>query len=225
MRSLYGPNVKLGRIEGRLADNRLAGTLTPLNGVNVWAESVANGRVIASDVTAEDGSYKLEGLAPGQYRVIVASGSDTQKFRSFELSNQVAVRADGATPLNSNLVSPQPSVLNPRALGLNAELSTVALPLAPGKRVKIYLGGEGVDQVPGTSIAVNSPYFTIDPAISRANRLQRHSRSSASSYRSRQCAVWRLHACDCNPTPVRLLTCPAQSRSIRASLRRFKSGR
>jgi hypothetical protein len=61
-------------------------------------------------------------------------------------------------------VSPQPSVLNPKAIGLNAELSTVALPLAPGKRVKIYFGGEGVDQVPGTSIAVNSPFFTVDPA-------------------------------------------------------------
>jgi len=164
VRSLYGPTVKLGRIEGRLADNRVAGTLTPLDGVNVWAESVANGRVIASDVTAEDGSYKLEGLAPGQYRVIVAGGSDAQKFRSFELSNQVAVKADVATPLNSNLVPLQPSVLNPRVIGLNAELSTVALPLTPGKRVKIYLGGEGVDQVPGTSIAVNSPFFSIDPA-------------------------------------------------------------
>src|SRR5262245_28612959 len=128
VRSLYGPKVKLGRIEGRLADNRVAGLLTPLNGVNVWAESVANGRVIASDVTADDGSYKLEGLTPGQYRVIVASGSDTQKFRSFELSNQVVVKADAGTSLNSNLVPPQPSVLNPRALGLNAELSTVALP-------------------------------------------------------------------------------------------------
>ena len=164
VRSLYGPKVRLGRIEGKLADNRVAGILTPLNGVNVWAENVANGRVIASDVTAEDGSYKLEGLAPGQYRVIVAAGSDAQKFRSFELSNQVVVKADVATPLNSNLVPPQPSVLNPKMIGLNAELSTVALPLAPGKRVKIYLGGEGVDQVPGTSISVNSPYFTIDPA-------------------------------------------------------------
>src|SRR5215216_3961880 len=96
VRGLYGPKVKLGRIEGRLADNRIAGMLTPLNGVNVWAESVANGRVMASDVTAEDGSYKLEGLAPAQYRVIVAAGSDVQKFRSFELSNQVAVKADVA---------------------------------------------------------------------------------------------------------------------------------
>ena len=137
----------------------------PLNGVTVWAENVANGRVIASDVTAEDGTYHLESLAPGQYRVVVASAADTtQKFRSFELSNQAVVKAEVATSLNSNLVPPQASSLNPKVIGLNAELSTVALPLTAGKRVKIYLGGEGVDQVPGTSIGVNSPFFTVDPA-------------------------------------------------------------
>ena len=164
IRSLYGSKLRLGRIEGRLVDNRTPSALTPLNGVTVWAENVANGRLIASDVTAEDGTYHLEGLAPGQYRVVVASGADAaQKFRSFELSSQVVVKADAATPLNSSLVSPQASSLNPKVIGLNAELSTVALPLAPGKRVKIYLGGEGVDQVPGTSIAVNSPFFTVDP--------------------------------------------------------------
>jgi hypothetical protein len=164
IRSLYGPKQKLGRIEGRLADNRAPGALTALNGVNVWAESVATGRVIASDVTADDGTYKLEGLMPGQYRVMVLPAENGEQFRSFELSNQVAVKPDLATPLNSSLVPSQTSTLNPKVIGLNAELSTVALPLAPGKRVKVYLGGEGVDQVPGTSIAVNSPYFTVDPS-------------------------------------------------------------
>ncbi len=164
--SLYGTRIRTGRIEGRLIDNRIPGALTPLNGVNIWAENVVNGRVIASDVTAEDGSYRLEGLAPGQYRVIVSAPSDSgsQKLCSFELSNQVMVKADAATPLSSSLVPQQASALNPRVIGLNAELSTVALPLAPGRRVKIYFGGEGVDQVPGTSISVNSPYFTVDPA-------------------------------------------------------------
>jgi hypothetical protein len=163
--SLYGSRLKLGRIEGRLIDNRTQGILTALNGVNVWAENVVNGRVIASAVTAEDGTYRLEGLTPGQYRVIVSSSTDALlKFRSFELSNQALVRADIATPLNSSLVPPQTSALSPKVIGLNAELSTVPLPLAPGKRVKIYFGGEGVDQVPGTSISVNSPYFTVDPA-------------------------------------------------------------
>ena len=165
VRSLYGPKLKLGRIEGKLVDNRTLGVLTPLNGVNVWAESLVNGRVIASDVTADDGTYHLDGLTPGQYRVIVSSAEDTsQKFRTFELSNLVTVKPDLPSPLNSSLVPQQASALNPRVVGLNAELSTVALPLAPGKRVKIYLGGEGVDQVPGTSILVNSPYFTVDPA-------------------------------------------------------------
>ena len=164
--SLYGSRLKSGRIEGRLIDNRTPGALTALNGVNIWAENVVNGRVIASDVTSDDGTYRLEGLRPGQYRVIVSAPADdaTQKLRSFELSNQVLVKADVATPLNSSLVPQQASALNPRVIGLNAELSTVALPLAPGRRVKVYLGGEGVDQVPGTSISVNSPYFTVDPA-------------------------------------------------------------
>ncbi|HET6975731.1 MAG TPA: matrixin family metalloprotease [Pyrinomonadaceae bacterium] len=163
--SLYGSRQRFGRIEGRLIDNRTPGALTALNGVNVWAENVVNGRVIASDVTAEDGTYHLEGLTPGQYRVIVsASDPATQKLRSFELSNQVLVKADAATPLNSSLVPQQASALTPKVIGLNAELSTVALPVAPGRRVKIYFGGEGVDQVPGTSISINSPYFTVDPA-------------------------------------------------------------
>ena len=167
VRSLYGPGQqRLGRIEGRLVDNRTPGAFTPLSGVNIWAENIVTGRVMASDVTAGDGSYELEGLDPGQYRVMVspAGGETGPKFRSFEMSGQAAVKANAATPLNYNMVPAQAPTLNPKLIGLNAELSSVALPLEPGKRVKLYLGGDGVDQVPGTSIAINSPYFTVDPA-------------------------------------------------------------
>jgi hypothetical protein len=166
IRSLYGPGQqRLGRIEGRLNDNRTPGALTPLGNVNVWAENTTTGRVMASDVTADDGSYELEGLEPGNYRVMVSPAVENgSRFRSFELSNQVAVKANTATPLNHNIVPAQTASLNPKLIGLNAELSTVALPLEPGKRVKLYLAGEGVDQVPGTSIMVNSPFFTVDPA-------------------------------------------------------------
>jgi matrixin len=177
IRSLYGPAQRLGRIEGRLIDNRTPGVLTPLSGVSIWAENVATGRVMTSDVTAEDGTYELEGLAAGQYRVMVSSASADNtgappKFRSFEISNQVNVKTNAATPLNSNIVSAQAPALNPKFIGLNAELSTVAVPLEAGKRVKLYLGGEGVDQVPGTSIAINSPYFTIDPATLAREQIQ-----------------------------------------------------
>ena len=170
VRSLYGSKQRLGRIEGRLVDNRLPNTSGSLVGVNVWAESLATGRVIASSITSDDGTYKLDGLMPGQYRVLAAprdeSSTTSTPFRSFEVSYQATVKSDLATTLNYNLIPPQallPS-LNPRFLGMNAELSTVALPIEPGKKIKIYLGGEGIDQVPGTSIAVNSPYFSVDPA-------------------------------------------------------------
>jgi hypothetical protein len=170
IRSLYGPKQRLGRIEGKLADNRTPGALVPLAGVNVWAESITTGKVVASDVSADDGSYRLEGLAAGQYRVLVSPRAEegislgTAKFRSFEVSNKVTVKADEFSSLNYHLVPPQASALSPKAIGLNSELSTVPLPLEPGKRVKIFLAGEGVDQVPGTSIVVNSPFFTVDPA-------------------------------------------------------------
>lgn len=169
IRSLYGPKQRLGRIEGKLADNRTPGALVPLAGVNVWAESITTGKVVASDVSADDGSYRLEGLAAGQYRVMVSPHTEEgvplgARFRSFEVSNRVTVKADDFSSLNYHLVPPQVSALSPKAIGLNSELSTVPLPLEPGKRVKIFLGGEGVDQVPGTSILVNSPYFTVDPA-------------------------------------------------------------
>src|SRR5688572_8548055 len=169
IRSLYGPKQRLGRIEGKLADNRTPGELVPFAGVNVWTESITTGKVVASDVSANDGSYRLEGLTAGQYRVMVsphiAEGVPLgARFRSFEVSNRVTVKADDFSSLNYHLVPPQVSALSPKAIGLNSELSTVPLPLEPGKRVKIFLGGEGVDQVPGTSILVNSPYFTVDPA-------------------------------------------------------------
>ena len=100
------------------------------------------------------------------------------------------------TPLNSNLVPPQASALNPKVIGLNAELSTVALPLAPGKRVKIYLGGEGVDQVPGTSISRQLALLHCRSRnVSRANKSQRRFRlsaSSAGSGRMRPLAITRL---------------------------------
>ncbi|MDX6709675.1 MAG: hypothetical protein QOH96_691 [Blastocatellia bacterium] len=182
VRSLYGPGQHSARIEGRLVDNSSIGTTIPLGSVGVWAETASSGRVMASDVTTEDGSYQLEGLPPGQYRLFAesrntdgslsevstaASAAGSQRrFRSFELANQVVVRPDTIKTVNYNLVPPQNSLpaLNPRLIGINGELSNTTVPLETGKRAKIYLGGEGIDQVPGTSISVSSPFFVVDPS-------------------------------------------------------------
>lgn len=169
VRSLYGTRQRGGRIEGRLFDASST-TPGPLKSIHVWAESAATGRVMASDVTAEDGTYSLGELSPGKYRVIVAAtDSDSlqqRRFANVEVSSQVSVKTDGVTTLNNNLLPMQSTTpkLNPRMIGLNGDLSIVALPLEPGKKFRVFLSGEGIDNVPGTSISVNSPYFSVDPA-------------------------------------------------------------
>ncbi len=170
VRSLYGFRQRAGKIEGRLFGASNSTSPGPLKSVHVWAESAATGRVMASDVTAEDGTYSLGELSPGKYRVIVAAtgadGAQQRRFASVEVAAQVNVKADGVSTLNHNLLPTQSTIakLNPRMIGLNGDLSIVALPLEPGKRFKVFLSGEGIDNVPGTSISVNSPYFSVDPA-------------------------------------------------------------
>src|SRR6267378_4954536 len=73
VRSLYGPGQHSAWIGGRLVDSSSVGTTIPLGSAGVWAETIASGRVMASDITAEDGSYQLEGLPPGQYRIFAES--------------------------------------------------------------------------------------------------------------------------------------------------------
>ena len=83
-----------------------------------------------------------------------------------EISGQLRVAADKITSLNYNLVPPHNSAptLNPRYLGLNSELSTLPLPAQAGTKVTLYVGGDGVDEVPGSGLSVSSPFITVDPA-------------------------------------------------------------
>jgi hypothetical protein len=73
------------------------------------------------------------------------------------------VFADKATSLGF-FVSPNLApALTPRLIGMNGELSTVALPLKPGKKFTVYVAGEGIDEVPAAGISSTSPFISIDP--------------------------------------------------------------
>jgi hypothetical protein len=188
VRALYGPRNGTGSIVGRLTSNEFARARTVFGG-HVVAEDVATGRVMAGSITLAGGEYRLEGLAPGSYRLIgqslnglvapsdiaAAGGSylglieTTPSFRTFV--------GMGPTPLQSISVGPNAAVdlpffvfsnpgpsLKPRVIGMNGELSTAALPLTPGKTFTIYVGGEGIDQIPANGISISSPLMTVNAA-------------------------------------------------------------
>jgi len=187
--SLYGSLDGLSAIEGKLTNSSLGGSPVPVQGAHVWVEETGSGRVVASGTTAANGNYRIESIPAGQYRVLteyvdgpasveVSSGSTAMNsgnpvntargqrpFRSVELRNRVRLRANSTTRINFVLVPPQsgPPTLKPRLLGTNGDLSATPLPAEAGKKLTIYVGGEGVDQVPISGFSVTSPFITIDP--------------------------------------------------------------
>jgi len=167
VRSRYGLREAEGALEGKVAPS--------LAGAQIWVEQNATGRVIATTTVSTDGSYRIENLPPAHYRVLVGQRDDADApavaanerrlLRSAELASQVLVNArTTASASSGNTPTPTTSqFLNPRFLGLNRELSSLALPLEAGRTFKIYLGGEGVDQVPEAAIQINSPFFKVEP--------------------------------------------------------------
>jgi hypothetical protein len=182
-RSLYGSAAEIGSISGKLLVSRSGGAAANTAGLMVFAEELGTGKLVAGAIASAAGDYQLSGLAPGSYRLIAQSangllaGTDigaaesedlanTSLVRTFEISRAPLVVKSGA---NSNappvflLPTDPPATIHPRMIGLNAELSTVAVPLETGKTFTIYVGGEGVDQIAETGISISSPLIRIVP--------------------------------------------------------------
>jgi len=175
VRTIYGPRVG-GGIEGTIT---FAGG-TPAFGAHVWAEDVSTGRVAAGNISLPNGAYFINtGL--GTFRLmaeylnepiaaseISSSGgaygglrTSQPPFRVVELGQFSVADATIIVPIS---LSSTPPSLNPRIFGINSQLSTIAVPLVAGNAYTVFVGGDGVDQVPGSGISVTSNVFTVDPA-------------------------------------------------------------
>jgi hypothetical protein len=181
VRGLYGTREKVGSIDGKIL-NSVDGNLLPA-AAHVWIEDLPKGRVVASGLTTAGGRFSINGVPPGNYRAMVeyldgpandasaltAAGDRKPRqraFRSVEIASRLRVAAEKSTPLNYVLVPPQnsPPALNPRFIGINGELSSVPVPAEAGKKFTLYIGGEGVDQIPGSGLVLSSPFITVDAA-------------------------------------------------------------
>lgn len=191
VRSLYGGGGKVGSVEGRIQNN-IDGSLLPAAAAHVWLEDLNTGKVMASGLTSVSGRFSLSSVPPGNYRAmleyldspvnelaaLLAAGDSKplgrqRAFRSVEIGSRLRIAADKVTTLSYVLVPPQNSApaLVPRFVGLNGDLSTVPVPVAPGKRITLYVGGEGVDQIPGGGLVFSSPFITVDAASLASQQL------------------------------------------------------
>jgi len=182
IRALYGTMEKSGAVEGRILLN-VDGGLSPANGAHVWIEELTTGRVVAETTTAGTGRFSMSAVPVGDYRAMVEyprsvpsvaeavsvvndRRTNQRVFRSVEMRPRLRVAVDKSTLINHVLVPSQNASLNlnARFVGMNGELSTVSVPAKPGQTITLYVGGEGVDQVPGTALVFNSSFINVEAA-------------------------------------------------------------
>lgn len=155
---------------------------TPTPGANVWAQNAADGQVVESAITIADGSYRLNGLREGPYRLFVSSldgpfsltdletsnagyigiQANNVQFRTIEIG-EVDLPAGAVKTVNSEVSSTTPG-LSLSVVGLNSQASSVAVPLVRGNIYTLYVGGRGVqvENLVLDSIQTSSPHIHVD---------------------------------------------------------------
>ncbi|MFN2455881.1 MAG: DUF4214 domain-containing protein [Pyrinomonadaceae bacterium] len=181
IRAIYGPRSG-GSIAGTVA---FAGG-SAVFGAHVWAEDINTGRIAASNLSLSNGAYRIDNLPQGNYRLVTeylndpipASEISSQsggyaglglaqpQFRTLEASSNISVTTGATTNFNIAVSTTTPG-LNPRIFGINSQLSTIAVPIAPSRTYMVFVGGEGVDQVPASGISVTSGFVSVDPSTLR----------------------------------------------------------
>ncbi|HLA12168.1 MAG TPA: DUF4214 domain-containing protein [Pyrinomonadaceae bacterium] len=172
--SIYSSDVTTGVIEGVI--QRLSNTdkRAPLDRAEIWVEDNLTGRVIASAVSSTAGDYRLSSLPPNSYRVLtrrlVLRASDDGLVSNLA-SGFKDVQLNASEVKTLDLIPEHPSgttFLNPRLIGAGGQLSSKPILAEAGDRIRVFVAGEGVDQVSEAGIAITSPYFTLEPGTIKA---------------------------------------------------------
>ncbi|MCY7375748.1 MAG: matrixin family metalloprotease [Pyrinomonadaceae bacterium] len=162
IRALYG---------AKNADDNCCGTingkLTMLNGkpaknFQVWAEETASGRVAAGVLSNADGSFQIEGLSGGRYKIYTQSGGKiAAKSYSVEKLGEVEV-IKGRTQNIVKKLSGGKKNFDLQYVGFNGQISELAVPINGGKSYLIYVGGKNL-KAENLIIGFNSPYLKVTP--------------------------------------------------------------
>ena len=134
----------------------------PAAGIEIWAEDVVTGKVVAQGQTAADGSADLNGLPNGSYLLYSGRKERSKKPIPFQLVGNF--RIGGGEPAQiSKKLEPGSDEVEVQYTGFNGQLTMNAVPVNSGKSFTIYIGGRNLS-AKGLSINFNSPHFEVVPA-------------------------------------------------------------
>jgi len=184
VRAIYGARSRTKRDRGSIAGTITFASGAPVFGANVWAEDVLTGRVSAGNITLLSGAYRIDGLPAGSYRVVAQALDGTTvapseiasqrgayaglginqllPFRTEEIG-RVTVAPASVSTLNAQLSGSQ-ALMSASFIGINEQLSTIAVPLNAGGSYKVFIAGTGinVNLIPKTGITTTSPFIVVD---------------------------------------------------------------
>ncbi|MEP7074320.1 MAG: matrixin family metalloprotease [Acidobacteriota bacterium] len=109
----------------------------------VWAEDIDTGRIAASAISQKNGSYRIEGLPVGTYRIYT---QDDNRKRGGSLSyagGEVAIEKGKTSSLDLVLLK-RSADIDLRFIGLNGQLASTAVPVNPGHTYTLYIGGSNL---------------------------------------------------------------------------------
>ena len=130
--------------------------------LQVWAETADSGRIAAAVASNADGSFKIEGLSDGRYKVY-AENDDSQSDKSIAIEKLADVELiNGKSAPIVKKISGKSTDFDLRILGFNGQLAELAVLINGGKSYVIYVGGRNL-KAENLTINFTSPYLTVTP--------------------------------------------------------------
>lgn len=164
IRALYGAKSSEESCCSSLNGKITIRNVTPANVFQVWAEDLATGRVAAGTLTNSDGSFRLDGLSGGKYRIYAqdfAEKSKNKKFFSVEQIGKVSLEKGKIINLAKSLSGKLKS-FDVNFAGFNGQLSKLTVPVNGGKSFMVFLGGDNLN-LNDLKISFNSPFLSVVP--------------------------------------------------------------
>jgi predicted Zn-dependent protease len=136
----------------------IGGKIVSKNSLSLWLEDLESGRIAAGSQTKADGSFRFDGLSSGTYKLLVQdknTKSTVENLGEFIVEKGKFTAVDTQPKFNSK-------TFEVSSIGLNAQLTNVAVPINAGKSYLLFIGGENLN-AKDFEISFDSPYLKATP--------------------------------------------------------------